>query len=196
MISKEPEYYSVEKILDKKRIKGKIKYLIKWKGFSMKECTWEPISNLENIKPMVDEFNLAFNKKNYLESDCKDKNFEQNIKNNDENNKIIEKKEYEKKELLNQKRKNSESSLKSTEDDIEDLKEDFIFSEPFIKSKELNEKIISINKEKGELTAVVERKDEKGKIKKEKIKTKDLKKTNPWILINYYESNILFCYKD
>ena len=195
MISKEAEYYNVEKILDKKRIKGKIKYLIKWKGFSMDECTWEPISNLENIKPMLNEFNLNFNnKKNCIETDCKDKSFEQNIENNDENNENNEK--IEKKELLNQKRKNSESSLKSTEDDIEDLKEDFIFSEPFIKSKELNEKIISINKENGELTALVERKDEKGKIKKEKIKTKDLKKTNPWILINYYEYNILFCYKD
>ena len=52
-MNKDDDYYHVEKILDKKRIKGKIKYLIKWKGYSMKECTWEPLINLKNVKLII-----------------------------------------------------------------------------------------------------------------------------------------------
>ena len=99
-------------------------------------------------------------------------------------------KKIEIKEFLGKKRKNSESSLKSTEEDYEEIKEESVLSDNFIKNKVSLEKIISVNFEKGELIALVEKK-EKDKIKKEKIKTKDLIKTNPWILVNYYESNIL-----
>ena len=106
--------------------------------------------------------------------------------------KHMKKKENNEYEFLNKKRKNSESSLKSTEEDLEEIKEESIISDSFIKSKESLEKILSVYLEKGELIALVEKTD-KNETKKEKIKTKDLKKSNPWILVNYYESNILFC---
>ncbi len=53
---KRKNIYTVEKILEKKRIKGKIKYLIKWKGYSKEESTWEPIQHLKFVKEMVKEF--------------------------------------------------------------------------------------------------------------------------------------------
>ena len=290
-------YYDVEKIIDKKKIRGKDRYLVKWKGYPITQCTWEPLAHLENVMYMVNEFNSKFNMKddnkieNYnkneedkeIKTDNKDNiNKEKNIMqeesgiNEKQNNNISreifktiknekqekrnkKKKEKEKEEkkdkriskkrkeinkkkkeeekdekneedevkkeveiikkdgkengeeketeftrkeiedkedineFINRKRKNSESSLKSTEEDIDEIKEESILSENFIKNKELNEKIISVNFENGDLIALVERKEKDNKTKKEKIKTKDLKKTNPWILVNYYESNILFC---
>jgi len=46
----------VEKILDKKKEGNKIKYKVKWKGFSLDECTWEPRSNLETVLDLITEF--------------------------------------------------------------------------------------------------------------------------------------------
>lgn len=223
----QPEFYDVEKILDKKKIRGKYKYLIKWKGYPMDQCTWEPLSNLQTIKKMLQEFESKFENKdkdstqqeNKIEThqikekslgleenekiekpEKNEKKIKQVKKGKKEKKEIIngniepaEKKENNEYKFLNKKRKNSESSLKSTEEDLEEIKEESIISDNFIKSKESLEKIIAVNFEKGELIALVERKDKYDRIKKEKIKTKDLKKSNPWILVNYYESNVLFC---
>ncbi|KAG8178393.1 hypothetical protein JTE90_005285 [Oedothorax gibbosus] len=41
------EEYIVEKIVDKKRIKGKVHYFLKWVGFPDSENTWEPKGNLD-----------------------------------------------------------------------------------------------------------------------------------------------------
>jgi hypothetical protein len=39
-------FYEVEGIRGKRSINGSPEYLVKWKGFSEYECTWEPLSNL------------------------------------------------------------------------------------------------------------------------------------------------------
>ncbi|KAL4707671.1 hypothetical protein ACJJTC_014852 [Scirpophaga incertulas] len=39
---KEEEEYEVEKIIDSKKIKGKLHYLIRWKGYAADSDTWEP----------------------------------------------------------------------------------------------------------------------------------------------------------
>ena len=41
-----PELYVVERILDSRVKSGKVEYRVKWKGYTMKETTWEPESNL------------------------------------------------------------------------------------------------------------------------------------------------------
>ena len=40
--------------------------------------------------------------------------------------------------------------------------------------------------------AIVEKMDESGNINKVSISTEELRKINPWILINFYESKIKF----
>lgn len=50
------EEYEVERILDKKKMGGVWKYQIKWLGYSLDECTWEPKENLINVEDLLDEF--------------------------------------------------------------------------------------------------------------------------------------------
>ena len=45
--------YEIERILDEEIIDDKPHYLIKWKGYSSVEATWEPIENLIDTLDLV-----------------------------------------------------------------------------------------------------------------------------------------------
>jgi len=48
--------YEVEEILDRQERRGKTKYLVKWKGYTVEENTWEGLENLKNAMEKVEEF--------------------------------------------------------------------------------------------------------------------------------------------
>ena len=48
--------YEVEEILDKKERREKTKYLVKWKGYTVEENTWEGLENLKNAGEKIEEF--------------------------------------------------------------------------------------------------------------------------------------------
>ena len=48
--------YEVEKILYRQERRGKMKYLVKWKGYMVEENTWEGLENLKNAMKKVEEF--------------------------------------------------------------------------------------------------------------------------------------------
>jgi hypothetical protein len=52
--------YEVEDILDVKKVRGRFKYLVSWRGFGPEENTWEPVSNLENCMETLLEFHKKF----------------------------------------------------------------------------------------------------------------------------------------
>ena len=50
------EEYKVEYIVASCIHKGKLQYLVHWKGYEEHECTWEPASNLKNAPSIVELF--------------------------------------------------------------------------------------------------------------------------------------------
>jgi len=50
------EEWEVEKILNKKKIRGIEKYLVQWKGFMAEGDTWKRRENLKNIGELIEEF--------------------------------------------------------------------------------------------------------------------------------------------
>ena len=50
------EEWEVEKVLNKKKIRGVEKYLIRWKGFTVEGNTWEGKENLKNTEKLIEEF--------------------------------------------------------------------------------------------------------------------------------------------
>jgi len=60
LIIKEQEEFEIEKILNKRIIRGKEKFLVRWKGYTAEENTWENRKNLENVKELVEEFERKY----------------------------------------------------------------------------------------------------------------------------------------
>ena len=60
VIIEEEEEWEVERILNKRWVRGKNKYLVCWKGFMVESDTWEGRENLENAKEAVEEFKREY----------------------------------------------------------------------------------------------------------------------------------------
>jgi len=48
--------YEAEEILDRQERRDKTKYLVKWKGYTAEENTWERLKNLKNVIEKIKEF--------------------------------------------------------------------------------------------------------------------------------------------
>ena len=104
-------FYEVEKILGKRKTKDDYEYLIKWKGYSLTECTWEPMSHLQYVKDYVDKFNASL--------DGADNSA-------DKENQNLDNKNNGKKKVLQRKRKlmeSDEEEYKENDKNIQDKKE-------------------------------------------------------------------------
>ena len=47
--------------MNKRKVRGVVKYLIQWKGFTAEQDSWEKEENLENIRELVTEFERRMN---------------------------------------------------------------------------------------------------------------------------------------
>src|SRR5690606_41107057 len=59
VIDDEEEFF-VDEILDSKRKNRKVLYLVHWIGYSIDETTWEPLSNLHKVLPLIYKFHEAY----------------------------------------------------------------------------------------------------------------------------------------
>ena len=59
----EPEY-EIDRILDRKRCRGKFEYLVQYKGYPLlKDCQWRPHDELSVTAPIIlEEFTAQFSK--------------------------------------------------------------------------------------------------------------------------------------
>jgi len=48
--------YKVEKILNRRDVRGKPKYLVRWKGYIAEEDTWKRLENLGNTMNLAEKF--------------------------------------------------------------------------------------------------------------------------------------------
>ena len=55
--------WEVEKILNKRKIRGVEKYLVRWKEFIVESDTWERKEDLEHARELVNEFKRRMNAK-------------------------------------------------------------------------------------------------------------------------------------
>jgi len=60
VIIEEGEEFEVEKILNKRTIRRKEKFLVRWKDYTAEEDTWESRENLENAKELVKKFEREY----------------------------------------------------------------------------------------------------------------------------------------
>jgi hypothetical protein len=183
--------YTVEKILDRRKINGQFEYKIKWEGYAMNESTWEPMKNLETIKELVEEYNRTHpitEKKRPSKASHK-------------KNSLIQKKRKEENDEKNQQISQNESNLK----DVNKINEDdakATANENINANTNPNEKnyiiddslknVVTVKQEDQKLLAVVEKLNPNGDLVKTYIPTEELRRTNPWILLNFYESKIKF----
>ena len=137
------------------------------------ESTWEPISHLKYILDQVKEFEEKYEKKN---NKSKPENKESSTED------VKEEKESD--NLNGKKRKRDKDEIE--EDYCNRYREERLLIDKSVK------KILSVKKEENGIVAIVEKENKNKKITKEIISTNDLKKSNPWMLIDYYETKIKF----
>ena len=185
----EGEYYNIEKILDRKYNGGRLEYKIKWEGYPMSESTWEPMKNLESAKEMVEEYNRTHPMNSQKKSKSHSKKKEQNF--------VNKKRNIDKEDLSPHYSQNSQNDKEHEEEieiNCEEPKKDNDENsnvKKYIIDDSLRS-VVTVKQQNQVLVAVVEKINDLGVIEKMIIPTEELRKVNPWILLNFYESKIKF----
>ena len=193
----EGEYYNIEKIIGRKRQNGKLLYKIKWEGYPISQCTWEPMKNLESAKELVEEYDRSNPENNQKTTNHKKKdNSFLNKKRNEEKEKEEneEKEKEEKEEKVEEKNQNEkiEDEVKLYDDSNQNIKLNENINEKSYTIDDSLKSVVTVKQQNQKLMAVVDKMEKNGEMRKQYIPTDELRKTNPWILLDFYESKIKF----
>ena len=230
-------YFTIEKILDKMKIKDKIFYKIKWKGYPMEECTWEPLENLQYALSLVEQFDKEWTNKSKKKSK-KSKKLLNNKRKKPKDENITKKqinkefqqndnitREFQQTDNINKENQQTDSINKQNThiDNINDqniqsdsineqnIQNDNINSQNNIEEKNPHintnininnmdsfnidktlKSVFAVKRQNGKLMAIVDKILENNEMVKAFFSTEELRKFNPWILLDFYESKIKF----
>lgn len=198
------KYFEVEKILDKKIIKGEPKYLIKWIGWDEDDSTWEPLENLTNIIPMVNKFEKKIMEEGGNENTLtKIKEIMKSKNNISLDKKRKESKSKSKSKSISRSRSRTRSPLKrvKSKKEMNLLKSERSPGniECDLPKKIISGKLIENNQEEGsEVICIIEWKPRINGIQPQDsaISNKVLREKYPQLLIDYYESKLKHPYKN
>ena len=190
----ESDFYNIEKILDRRKINGKLEYKIKWEGYPMNQSTWEPMENLITAKELVDEYDKQYPftndmlnkktkriKKMSAKKPVKKAAKKENEPQIQEKNENEPQKEEEKPEQINLEENQINNDINIQNDPIRKYNID-----------DSLKKVTTVRKRDNKLMAVVVKMNELGMTNEIEIETNNLKYDNPWILLDFYESKIKF----
>ena len=190
----ESDFYNIEKILDRRKINGKLEYKIKWEGYPMNQSTWEPMENLITAKELVDEYDKQYPftndmlnkktkriKKMSAKKPVKKAAKKENEPQIQEKNENEPQKEEEKPEQINLEENQINNNINIQNDPIRKYNID-----------DSLKKVTTVRKRDNKLMAVVVKMNELGMTNEIEIETNNLKYDNPWILLDFYESKIKF----
>ena len=190
----ESDFYNIEKILDRRKINGKLEYKIKWEGYPMNQSTWEPMENLITAKELVDEYDKQYpftndmlNKKTKRIKKMSAKKPVKKAAKKENEPQIQEKTENEP-----QKEEEKPEQINLEENQINN---DTNIQNDFIRKYNIDDslkKVTTVRKRDNKLMAVVVKMNELGMTNEIEIETNNLKYDNPWILLDFYESKIKF----
>jgi len=186
------ELYNIEKILDRRKVNGRFEYKIKWEGYPMSQSTWEPMKNLETAKELVEEYNnshpILTQPKSKTKSVKKDNTFIHKKKDRENDVKIENEEKYKE---IPQNEKMPENGANNI---IDDLKPNII-ENGYEKTYTIDDSlktVVTVKQQNQKLMAVVDKMENNGEMTKTYIPTEELRRTNPWILLDFYESKIKF----
>ena len=190
----ESDFYNIEKILDRRKINGKLEYKIKWEGYPMNQSTWEPMENLITAKELVDEYDKQYPftndmlnkktkriKKMSAKKPVKKAAKKENEPQIQEKNENEPQKEEEKPEQINLEENQINNDINIQNDPIRKYNID-----------DSLKKVTTVRKRDNKLMAVVVKMNEFGATTEIEVETNKLKYDNPWILLDFYESKIKF----
>ena len=194
------ELYNIEKIIDRRYLNGKYEYKIKWEGYPMSQCTWEPVKNLEMAMELVEEYNDNHPIKNEKSKNLLTEITPKSKKKNPNNSFVNRKRESSSRERTKNKKQKIEEEVKIEDTSLVNGKNDVIHIEETLYDKPSNnfevkddfKHVLTVKMQQGKLMAVVEKYLENGVTTKIYISSKELRKLNPWILLDFYESKIKF----
>ena len=174
------DVYQIEKIIGKRTKRGRKEYKVKWEGYPLSQCTWEPIENLLNVLYMVEDYDNSHS-----------------TANSDKATTVLGKKRKSDSAPSKPAKGPKQKEKKNHKDNSSDGKEgNGIICIENESSSDRNQKqyirVITINKE---FKALVEVKKD-GLSMEETLSTRELRRFNPGILIDFYESKIKFTMKN
>ena len=187
------DIYYIERILDRRKVNGRLEYKIKWEGYPMSQSTWEPLENLKTAMELVEEYDMLHKfptEENLLKKKTARPKKERIKKaaTKEKENPIPEKKEETEQPKEEEKGENINIDENQENNNI-------IFQEDITKKYNIDDslkKVNTVRKRDNKLMAVVVKMKENGETEEIEIETNTLKYDNPWILLDFYESKIKF----